>query len=136
MPKSPATRGTKIGTKSKRKRAKNPKILPKYAEEPGIEDIEDLLKFSEEGIVEMRTSLLEWYDANKRDLPWRRLNADEGERKAYGVWVSEVMLQQTRVATVIDYYNRWMHKWPSIHHLALASLEVCSFVLLSIFFVV
>ncbi|KAJ6680658.1 ADENINE DNA GLYCOSYLASE [Salix purpurea] len=47
----------------------------------------------------------------------------EGERRAYGVWVSEVMLQQTRVQTVIDYYNRWMLKWPTLHHLAQASLE-------------
>lgn len=70
-------------------------------------------------------SLLEWYDENKRDLPWRRLKDDNGgDKKAYGVWVSEIMLQQTRVVTVIDYYNRWMKKWPSIHHLSRASLEV------------
>lgn len=91
-----------------------------------IEDIEDLLKFNDKEIAEIRASLLEWYDKNKRDLPWRNLNDvdDGGERKAYGVWVSEVMLQQTRVVTVIDYYNRWMQKWPSIHLLSLASLEV------------
>ena len=53
-------------------------------------------------------------------------NPDEEDREkiAYGVWVSEVMLQQTRVQTVIDYYNRWMMKWPTIHHLSKASLEV------------
>ncbi|KAA8543606.1 hypothetical protein F0562_021648 [Nyssa sinensis] len=75
----------------------------------------------------------EWYDQNQRDLPWRRINnsdeenddddKDGSERRAYAVWVSEVMLQQTRVQTVIAYFNRWMQKWPTIHHLARASLE-------------
>uniref|UniRef100_A0A2P2JYU7 Adenine DNA glycosylase n=1 Tax=Rhizophora mucronata TaxID=61149 RepID=A0A2P2JYU7_RHIMU len=45
------------------------------------------------------------------------------EKRAYGVWVSEVMLQQTRVQTVVHYYNRWMLKWPTLQHLAQASLE-------------
>lgn len=48
----------------------------------------------------------------------------EGER-AYAVWVSEMMLQQTRVATVISYYQRWMSTWPNVHALAQASQEVC-----------
>lgn len=47
----------------------------------------------------------------------------EGER-AYAVWVSEMMLQQTRVATVISYYQRWMDTWPTIHDLAQATQEV------------
>lgn len=47
----------------------------------------------------------------------------EGER-AYAVWVSEMMLQQTRVATVISYYQRWMSTWPTVHALAQASQEV------------
>ncbi|GAB2226366.1 hypothetical protein Droror1_Dr00022170 [Drosera rotundifolia] len=94
------------------------------------EDIEDILGFKEAEIIEIRASLLKWYDENRRDLPWRRGKEEikeeeevEVERRAYGVWVSEVMLQQTRVATVVDYYRRWMTKWPSIHHLSLASLE-------------
>ncbi|KNA15855.1 hypothetical protein SOVF_094390 [Spinacia oleracea] len=136
MSKTPITRTLRNGTNSstkpseitptKRKRAAKPKISSKNkGESGGIEDIEDLLKFNEEEIAEIRGSLLEWYDKNKRDLPWRRLKDDDdgGERKAYGVWVSEVMLQQTRVATVIDYFNRWMLKWPSLYHLSLASLE-------------
>ncbi|KAG8555087.1 hypothetical protein GDO81_017579 [Engystomops pustulosus] len=45
------------------------------------------------------------------------------ERRAYAVWVSEVMLQQTQVATVIDYYTKWMKTWPTVQHLAMASLE-------------
>ncbi|XP_031405492.1 adenine DNA glycosylase-like isoform X1 [Punica granatum] len=101
---------------------------------PQVKDIEDLLPFTGGEVSSIRGSLLEWYDVNCRDLPWRRKECDsdgggedddhdEEERRAYGVWVSEVMLQQTRVQTVIEYYNRWMLKWPSVHHLASASLE-------------
>ncbi|KAL8143798.1 hypothetical protein V2J09_016830 [Rumex salicifolius] len=99
-------------------------------------DMEDLFRFKgEKEIAEIRANLLHWYDRNRRVLPWRTPvgsiggNGDgeeedeDEERRAYGVWVSEVMLQQTRVATVIDYYNRWMKRWPSIHHLSLASIE-------------
>ncbi|XP_012578171.1 PREDICTED: A/G-specific adenine DNA glycosylase isoform X2 [Condylura cristata] len=72
-----------------------------------------------------RESLLSWYDREKRDLPWRRRARDEVDldRRAYAVWVSEVMLQQTQVATVIDYYTRWIQKWPTLQDLASASLE-------------
>ncbi|XP_042395779.1 adenine DNA glycosylase-like [Zingiber officinale] len=98
-----------------------------------LPDIED---FSPDDARRIRASLLDWYDAHRRDLPWRRtktssrgtVNRSETESKveaesAYAVWVSEVMLQQTRVSTVISYYNRWMDKWPTIHHLAAASQE-------------
>ncbi|KAL2336131.1 hypothetical protein Fmac_010577 [Flemingia macrophylla] len=99
-----------------------------------VEDIEDALSFSKDEIHKLRVSLLDWYDLNRRDLPWRTHHLqeqkateeeeeEEFERRAYWVWVSEVMLQQTRVQTVITYYNRWMEKWPTIHHLAQASLE-------------
>ncbi|NXJ64053.1 MUTYH glycosylase, partial [Rostratula benghalensis] len=73
----------------------------------------------------LRGHLLAWYDRCKRDLPWRTLAATEpdADRRAYAVWVSEIMLQQTQVATVIDYYNRWMQKWPTLQALAQASLE-------------
>nr|XP_054368876.1 adenine DNA glycosylase isoform X2 [Mirounga angustirostris]XP_054368877.1 adenine DNA glycosylase isoform X2 [Mirounga angustirostris]XP_054368878.1 adenine DNA glycosylase isoform X2 [Mirounga angustirostris]XP_054368879.1 adenine DNA glycosylase isoform X2 [Mirounga angustirostris] len=72
-----------------------------------------------------RENLLSWYDREKRDLPWRRRAEGEVDldRRAYAVWVSEVMLQQTQVATVIDYYTRWMQKWPTLQDLASASLE-------------
>lgn len=56
--------------------------------------------------------LLAWYDAQKRDLPWR-INRDP-----YRVWVSEIMLQQTRVETVKPYYQHFMEKFPTIVHLA------------------
>ncbi len=61
--------------------------------------------------------LLTWYKANKRDLPWR------ANRDPYRVWVSEIMLQQTRVDTVIPYYNRFMDKFPSVKALAEAPEE-------------
>jgi len=61
------------------------------------------------GIV---TPLLEWYDKNKRILPWR------GTQDPYQVLVSEIMLQQTRVAAVIPYYRRWMEELPTVEVLA------------------
>lgn len=61
--------------------------------------------------------LLDWYDANKRVLPWRR-NTDP-----YRVWVSEIMLQQTRVDTVIPYYERFLNCLPDIQRLAAAPEE-------------
>ncbi|RRT65290.1 hypothetical protein B296_00041165 [Ensete ventricosum] len=89
-------------------------------------DIED---FSADEAQRIRANLLPWYDVHRRVLPWRtassggiRGNGKEvDQERAYGVWVSEVMLQQTRVQTVIAYYNRWMEKWPTVHHLASAS---------------
>ena len=62
----------------------------------------------------LRRSLLAWYDANRRDLPWRK-DADP-----YRVWVSEVMLQQTRVAAVIEHYARFMKRFPTVQALAAA----------------
>lgn len=61
--------------------------------------------------------LLDWYAVNKRDLPWRR------DRDPYRIWVSEVMLQQTRVDTVIPYYERFMRRFPTIRDLAEAPEE-------------
>ena len=66
--------------------------------------------------------LLKWYDGCRRDLPWR-LNSDP-----YRIWVSEIMLQQTRVETVIPYYNQFMERFPDAASLAEASeAEVLSF---------
>lgn len=58
--------------------------------------------------------LREWFAANKRDLPWRRT------QDPYAIWVSEIMLQQTQVSVVIDYYQRWMERFPTIEALARA----------------
>lgn len=61
--------------------------------------------------------LVNWYNTEKRDLPWRR------ERDPYKIWVSEIMLQQTRVDTVIPYFNRFMDQFPTIESLANADEE-------------
>lgn len=62
--------------------------------------------------------LLEWYRTHRRDLPWRRRGHDP-----YAVWVSEIMLQQTQVATVIPYYQRWMERFPTLESLAAAPTD-------------
>ena len=61
--------------------------------------------------------LLDWYDTHKRVLPWR------GTRDPYRVWVSEIMLQQTRVAAVMPYYLRWMEELPTVADLAAVDEE-------------
>lgn len=62
-------------------------------------------------------ALLNWYANAKRDLPWRR------DRDPYKIWVSEIMLQQTQVKTVLPYYQRWLEQFPTIEALALADLQ-------------
>ena len=59
-------------------------------------------------------AFLRWYDANRRDLPWRHT------RDPYRIWISEIMLQQTRVAVVIDRYERFLRRFPSVRALARA----------------
>lgn len=66
-------------------------------------------------LVQVRGQLLAWYDASARDLPWRRT------RDPYAIWLSEVMLQQTRVDTVLRYYERFLAQFPSVAALAGAS---------------
>jgi len=63
----------------------------------------------------MRRDLISWYHANKRDLPWRHT------RDPYRIWISEIMLQQTRVAAVIPYYDRFLKRFPDPPALANAS---------------
>jgi A/G-specific adenine glycosylase len=65
-------------------------------------------------LPEFSRYLLEWYEANHRDLPWR------GETDSYKIWVSEIMLQQTRIETVIPYYQRWIQRFPNLPDLAQA----------------
>ena len=63
-------------------------------------------------------ALLRWHDAHGRhDLPWQK------NKTAYRVWISEIMLQQTQVATVIPYYQRFMDKFPDIASLAESELD-------------
>ncbi len=61
--------------------------------------------------------LLRWFDGARRDLPWRRT------RDPYAIWVSEVMLQQTRVETVVGYYERFLERFPTVYALAAAELD-------------
>ena len=61
--------------------------------------------------------LLAWFDCQARDLPWRK------DRTPYRIWVSEVMLQQTQVETVLDYYSRFLARFPTVEDLAAATQE-------------
>jgi A/G-specific adenine glycosylase len=84
-----------------------------------------------------RDDLLAWFDgvSTSRSMPWRKKWIDPSDyndpsvlretlkKRAYEVWISEIMLQQTRVATVIDYWTKWIAKWPTIEDLAKAEPE-------------
>lgn len=69
----------------------------------------------------LRRSLLAWYDAQRRELPWRAAAGEAAD--PYRVWLSEVMLQQTRVETVKGYYARWLERFPTLAALAAAPLD-------------
>src|SRR6266436_9187546 len=66
------------------------------------------------GRQRFRRRLLNWFDRHKRDLPWRQ------NRDPYRVWLSEIMLQQTRVAAVLDHYRRFLQRFPTVQKLAAA----------------
>jgi A/G-specific adenine glycosylase len=68
-------------------------------------------------ISALRQSLLDWYAASGRTLPWRQT------QDPYAIWISEVMLQQTQVKTVIPYYERWLEQFPTIDLLAKAEQQ-------------
>src|SRR3984957_10229780 len=80
----------------------DPSQMPKQDREP-------------DRLIRMRRALLEWYRANRRDLPWRRTT------DPYAIWVSEIMLQQTRVAAVLAHYSNWMARFPTVQALAAAA---------------
>jgi A/G-specific adenine glycosylase len=67
--------------------------------------------------MRLATSLVRWFRRGARDLPWRRT------RDPYAIWISEVMLQQTQIATVLPYYERWMKRFPDVRSLASATLD-------------
>jgi len=64
-----------------------------------------------------RLALLRWYDAGKRDLPWRR------NKDPYRIWLSEIMLQQTRVSAVLEHYREFLTRFPTVEDLASAKLD-------------
>ena len=70
---------------------------------------------NKERVDRLRAALLEWYGRLRRDLPWRRT------RDPYAIWVSEIMLQQTRVAVVVERYREFMRRFPTVFALAAAS---------------
>ena len=67
--------------------------------------------------MEFTKRLMDWYHANTRDLPFRQ------SKDPYHIWVSEIMAQQTQIATMIPYYNRWIETYPDIESLANANIE-------------
>jgi A/G-specific adenine glycosylase len=69
---------------------------------------------------QFRARLLAWYDAHARDLPWRERPGYGKHRDPYRVWVSEIMLQQTRVAAVIEHYHEFLRRFPTVKKLASA----------------
>src|SRR5688572_31827881 len=77
----------------------------------------DTSKMSDAAIRRTRRALLGFYDAHRRALPWRE------DPRPYRVWISEVMLQQTRVDAVVPYYRAWMERFPDVRALAAAPLD-------------
>jgi len=67
--------------------------------------------------TELQEQLLNWYDHSKRVLPWR------DDKDPYKIWISEIMLQQTKVETVIPYFNRFIDKYPTVQLLSLAEMD-------------
>ena len=65
----------------------------------------------------MATRVMDWYDQTKREMPWR------DQEDPYKIWLSEIMLQQTQITTVIDYYHRWLERFPRIEDVASASID-------------
>jgi hypothetical protein len=104
-----------------------------------------LHSFSPQELSLLQSSLLSFYDSqtNPREMPWKnttfhsptssdnetaetssKKTPQELSQRAYEVWISEIMLQQTQVGTVKSYYTRWMSKWPDVVSLSQASIEV------------
>lgn len=90
--------------------SKNPNPLTHSSVDSGV----GLPNFA---VLELRRALLKWYARAGRDLPWRKT------RDPYVIWVSEIMLQQTQVKTVLSYFDRWMKLFPSIAALATSDLQ-------------
>jgi A/G-specific adenine glycosylase len=79
--------------------------------------VKSLIRNQESKIAKLVPALLDWFSRHARDLPWRRT------RDPYAIWLSEIMLQQTQVKTVLPYWERWMQHLPSIESLARAKPE-------------
>jgi len=118
---------------SKRKSSKRKRTsLPIKSELTSTEKSLSLLpepepSFTEDEIKYVQDNLLQWYRDNFRILPWRsppkHNSLSSQSPDAYKIWVSEIMLQQTQVSVVIEYFNRWMKRFPTVAVLAESSLE-------------
>ena len=71
--------------------------------------------------TDLSTTVLNWYDTSARDLPWRMLGSRHSN--PYQVWLSEIMLQQTTVITVIPYFQDFLQRWPTVDAMAAADLD-------------
>lgn len=95
--------------------SKEPHMIPVFRET--IENLRSIANEKRKALLEIPEKLLPWYDENKRDLPWRK------DKDAYRVWVSEIMLQQTRVEAGKAYFERFMRELPTVYDLATCSEE-------------
>lgn len=115
MPRKAAPRTTRAPRAPRTATARD--LTPEAATLPFVQpslssDVAGLINRDE--IAAVRTALLAWYRRGHRDLPWRRRS------DAYAIWISEIMLQQTRVDTVREYFRRFMERFPTISDLAAA----------------
>jgi len=136
---APASDPEEVVRPIKRARLSGPKSIKKKVVKDEV-DIEDVgihvyrphssAYHSTADITKLQSDLLDWFESvrEKRGMPWRKrydpaLSMEEKGQRAYEIWVSEVMLQQTQVNTVIAYWQRWIEKWPTIGDLAGADIE-------------
>ena len=126
-----------ISINRRRTSGKSVSFLKMTSESPPLDTLKEFCKtlkresslglFDPSEITTIRHHLLSWYYQNRRKLPWRGDICPNGSFpdpppiSGYGIWVSEVMLQQTRVETVISYWSKWMSKFPTIDALANAT---------------
>ena len=82
---------------------------------PSVEKRLAASPLSDKNVSAFRRALLRWYDKNRRALPWRKT------RDPYRIWISEIMLQQTRVAAVLEHYRLFLQRFPNVKTLAAAS---------------
>jgi A/G-specific adenine glycosylase len=93
---------------------------PEAYERPMVSVARKQLQFRLAG-QDTASAVLHWYDRERRDLPWRA--RAECAADPYAVWLSEIMLQQTTVAAVIPFYERFLARWPTVEALAAAKLD-------------
>ncbi len=94
--------------------SRSPKNPPERSASNSVEKALPSFAVSEATALNLRKFLLSWYATQGRDLPWRHT------RDPYAVWISEIMLQQTQVKTVIPYYDRWLKQFPNVERLSAA----------------